>query len=256
MNAILEQYLRAYVSYLQDDWAEWLASAEFAGNGQVSETTKVSPFFALYGFEPRFGFEPIQPDLRPATRDANLFAEQMRKIMDFCRTEIIAAQARWEDYTNQSRKPARRYLPGQKVWLNARNIQTLRPQKKLDWKNLGPFTVKQMIGSHACELKLPATMRIHPVFNVNLLRPAADNPAPGQRQPPPPPVEVEGMDQYEVEEVVDSFWDRRSKRNPRLYYTVKWIGYPDCTSEPAEYLENAAELVRNFHRRYPDKPGP
>jgi hypothetical protein len=56
----------------------------------------------------------------------------MRKIMDFCRTEIIAAQARWEDYTNQSRKPARRYLPGQKVWLNARNIQTLRPQKKLD----------------------------------------------------------------------------------------------------------------------------
>jgi hypothetical protein len=256
MNAILEQYLRAYVSYLQDDWAEWLASAEFAGNSQVSETTKVSPFFALYGFEPRFGFEPIQPDLRPATRDANLFAEQMKKIMDFCRTKIIAAQARWEDYTNLSRKPARRYLPGQKVWLNARNIQTLRPQKKLDWKNLGPFTVKRMIGSHACELELPATMRIHPVFNVNLLCPATDNPVPGQRQPPPPPVEVEGIEQYEVEEVVDSFWDRRSKRNPRLYYTIKWIGYPDCTSEPAAYLENAAELVRNFHRRYPDKPGP
>jgi hypothetical protein len=115
MNAILEQYLRAYVSYLQDDWAEWLASAEFAGNSQVLETTKVSPFFAMYGFEPRFGFEPLQPDLRPATWDANLFAEQMKKIMDFCRTEIIAAQARWEDYTNLSRKPARCYLPGQKV---------------------------------------------------------------------------------------------------------------------------------------------
>ena len=111
----------------------------------MSETTKVSPFFVLYGFEPRFGFEPIQPDLRPATRDTNLFAEQMRKILDFCRTEIIAAQARWEDYTSLKRKPARRYLPGQKVWLNARNIQTLRPQKKLDWKNLGPFTVKRMV---------------------------------------------------------------------------------------------------------------
>ena len=119
----------------------------------------------------------------------------MRKIHDFCRTEIIAAQARWEEQVNQKRKPARRYQPGQKVWLNARNIKTLRPQKKLDWKNLGPFTVKQMIGSHACELALPATMRIHLVFNVNLLRPATKDSLSGQRQPIPPPVEVEGIDQ-------------------------------------------------------------
>ena len=51
MNAILEQYLRAYVSYLQDDWSEWLASAEFAGNSLRSQTTNSSPFFALYGFD-------------------------------------------------------------------------------------------------------------------------------------------------------------------------------------------------------------
>lgn len=256
MNAILEQYLRAYVSYLQDDWFDWLASAEFAGNSQVSETTRVSPFFALYGFEPRFGFEPIRPDTRPATRDATLFAEQMKKIHDFCRAEILAAQARWEEHASKRRKPARRYRPGEKVWLNAKNIQTLRPQKKLDWKNLGPFVVKQMIGSHACELELPATVRIHPVFNVNLLRPATEDFLPGQRQPPPPPIEVEGVEQWEVEEVVDSFWNRRGRGKPRLYYTVKWTGHADHTAEPAEYLDNAAELVRNFHRRYPDKPGP
>jgi hypothetical protein len=256
MNATLEQYLRAHVSYLQDDWSEWLASAEFAGNSQVSETTRVSPFFALYGFEPRFGFEPVRPDTRPATRDAALFAEQMQKIHDFCRTEILAAQARWEDQANKKRKPARRYQPGERVWLNARNIQTLRPQKKLDWKNLGPFVVKQMIGSHACELELPAAMRIHPVFNVSLLQPAADDPLPGQHQPAPPPIEVEGVEQFEVEEIVDSCWERRGRGKPRLYYTVKWIGYPDPTSEPSEYLKDAAELVRNFHRRYPNKPGP
>lgn len=127
MNAILEQYLRAYVFYLQDDWCDWLASAEFAGNSQVSETTRVSPFFALYGFEPQFGFEPVQPDARPAVRDAALFADQMRRIHEYCKTEITAAQARWEDYTNLKRKPARRYRPGEKVWLNAKNIQTLRP---------------------------------------------------------------------------------------------------------------------------------
>jgi hypothetical protein len=30
----------------------------------------------------------------------------------------------------------------------------------------------------------------------------------------------------------------------------------DHTSKPAKYLENATELVRNFYRRYSDKPRP
>jgi len=190
MNAILEQYLRAYISYLQDDWSEWLPSADFTGNSQPSESTKTSPFFALYGFEPRMGFEPIVPDSRPATRDAALFGKQMEVIYEFCRVEIRATQARWEEHANKKRKPARRYKPGETVWLNPKNIQTLRPQKKLDWKNLGPFKVKQMTSSHACESELPDTMRSHPVFNVNLLRPASEEPQPGQRKPWPDLKEV------------------------------------------------------------------
>ena len=94
------------------------------------------------------------------------------------------------------------------------------------------------------------------MFNVNLLQPAVNDLLPGQRQPAPPPIEVEGVEQFEVKEVVDSFWKRRGRGKPRLYYTVKWIGYLDPTSKPSEYLEGAAELVRNFHCRYPNKPGP
>lgn len=99
-------------------------------------------------------------------------------------------------------------------------------------------------------------MRVHPVFNVHLLRPAAEDPLPGQAQPPSPPVEVEGLEEWEVEDIVDSRWDRRGRGKPRLRYTVKWTGYPDVTEERAEYLENARQVVENFHRRYPDKPGP
>ena len=46
INAIMEQYLRAYVNYQQDDWSLWLPMAEFAANNHASETTGVSPFFA------------------------------------------------------------------------------------------------------------------------------------------------------------------------------------------------------------------
>ena len=53
VNQILEQYLRSYCSYQQDDWAELLPLAEHAYNSAVSESTKVSPFEANYGFSPR-----------------------------------------------------------------------------------------------------------------------------------------------------------------------------------------------------------
>ncbi|KAG0154528.1 hypothetical protein PDIDSM_96 [Penicillium digitatum] len=229
-NAVLEQYLRAYVSYLQDDWSEWLPLAEFTANSHYSESTRVSPFYANYGFHPRIGFEPSQPASHPATRDAEKFATRMQELTEYIRAEILSAQARYEEQTNRHRAPARRYRPGQLVWLNARNIRTLRPQKKLDWKNLGPFKVLEAISAHAYKLELPAITE------------------------PAPPVEVEGLEEWEVEDILDSRWERRGRGGPRLKYTVKWIGYDEPTEEPAEYLDHAREIVRNFHRRYPHKP--
>jgi hypothetical protein len=61
MNAIMEQYLQAYVNYLQDDWLEWLPLVEFAANNQASETIGFSLFLANQGFDPCCQF-----DLSPA----------------------------------------------------------------------------------------------------------------------------------------------------------------------------------------------
>jgi transposase InsO family protein len=255
-NAVLEQYLRAHVSYLQDDWAEWLPLAELSINTANSESTRISPFFANYGFHPRLGFEPVEPSTRPPARDAERFAKRMEEILEHLKSELTASRARYEDNANRNRRPARNYQVNDLVWLNAKNIKTLRPQKKLDWKNLGPFRVEKVVSPYAYRLTLPESMRNHNVFHVSLLRPVANNPLPGQRQEPPPPVEVEGLEEWEVEEVVDSRWERRGRGRPRLKYTVKWTGYDEVTEEPADYLEHAEEAIRSFHRRYPDKPGP
>jgi len=45
----LEQYLRAYINYQQDDWCNYLPLAEFAYNNGYQETIKNTPFFANYG---------------------------------------------------------------------------------------------------------------------------------------------------------------------------------------------------------------
>ena len=51
-NAILEQYLRAYINYQQDNWNESLPLAEFAYDNGYQETIMWTPFYASYGRNP------------------------------------------------------------------------------------------------------------------------------------------------------------------------------------------------------------
>jgi len=57
MNQELEQYLRMYVDYRQNNLSEWLIIVEFAFNNKVYTSTKSSLFKINYGREPRMGFD-------------------------------------------------------------------------------------------------------------------------------------------------------------------------------------------------------
>lgn len=52
-NQTLEQYLRANLNHLQDDWAALLPMAEFAYNNARHSSTGLTPFYANYGRHPR-----------------------------------------------------------------------------------------------------------------------------------------------------------------------------------------------------------
>jgi transposase InsO family protein len=54
MNTMLEQYLRAYCNYQQDNWKTLLPIAEFCYNNTKSKTLGIMPFYANYGYHPRF----------------------------------------------------------------------------------------------------------------------------------------------------------------------------------------------------------
>ena len=53
----MEQHLRAYFGYPQDDWTDYLFLAKFAANNQISDTTSMSPILRKHGFHPKYDFE-------------------------------------------------------------------------------------------------------------------------------------------------------------------------------------------------------
>ncbi|KAF2402105.1 hypothetical protein EJ06DRAFT_460948, partial [Trichodelitschia bisporula] len=117
--------------------------------------------------------------------------------------------------------------------LDARNVATNRPSRKLDHRNLGRFKVID-IGKNgsAVKLELPPSFKIFPWFHPVLLH-HADPPVLGQEEEEPGPLEVhEGEAEWEVEEVLNSRVFKGKKdpltgKREYLQYMVKWRGWPD-----------------------------
>jgi hypothetical protein len=61
INAIFEQYLKAYMNFRQNNWVDWLPLAKLALNNAVSEITSFFPFFTNYEFNFKLEFEPRSP---------------------------------------------------------------------------------------------------------------------------------------------------------------------------------------------------
>lgn len=270
INSAIEQYLRAFVSFHQDDWVRWLPLAEFAGNNVVSETTGVSPFFANYGFNPQIGTEPrppCPPVLTKAQRQefhrAHEIGDRFSKILEQLQALARQSQQRYEDNANIKRTDAPQYQEGDLVYVDARNMKTNRPAKKLDDKWIGPYKVLKCY-PRACRVELPPSVRIFPVFHTSLLQRQNPGGLPGQEaineaeaknvqgrvlERDDAGVEVEKWEFTDIMDAHDEAGDGQ------ITYQVRWKHHPP-TWQLAEDLKGQEEAVRQFHERFPDKPGP
>lgn len=243
-NQEIEKILRVFITYAQDDWGDQLPIVAAAINNRDASSTGMSPFFFTHGYH----IDPIAMDHGPPAKAgsrqevADAFLNRLREAQDWAQAAIASAQDQQQEQANKSRKAAPAYRVGDKVWLDLRHIKTARPSKKLDWLH-SIYTIKRVISSHSMELDgLPTG--IHPVFHVDLLRLAADDPLPSQviDDTQPPPLLVDGQLEYVVESILCAAWRPIAGGALRRKVFVKWQGYAEPCWEPLEEYEETKAL--------------
>jgi len=98
INQDLEQYLRVFINHRQEQWLDWLGMAEFAYNKKIHAATKISPFKANYGQDPRMGFERRRKGKYKA---AGKFVERIKKIQKKAKAALRKAQEEMKKFANR-----------------------------------------------------------------------------------------------------------------------------------------------------------
>ena len=242
MNQELEQYLRFFVEHKQKDWPEWLAAAEFAVNNKVHTATKVSPFMANYGKELRMGGDIRR---KGKVESATEFVQRMKKVQEEAEAALKKTQKEMKKYADRGRKESKTWKKGDRVLLSTKDLVFKeRPSKKLTERYVGPYTIEEVVSSNAVRLQLPSSMRIHLVVNVSRIVRYKEQ-IKEQNKEEGKPVEVEGVEEWEVEKVLN-----KKKIRGVDKYLIRWKGFmaEGDTWEKRENLKNAEELIEEFER--------
>jgi len=255
MNRLLQETLRHYVSYTQNNWDKHLQLACFAINNSVSESTGFSPFYLNYGRHPRHpsGVANLPTITQFSPTGTDTFND-LKNALDGAKQSLRRAQQVMKNTVDKSRRTVI-FKIGDKVLLSTRHLKL---KAGPDWakqkflpKHIGPFTVLSTVTAPyqdlqsneapvpcAVKLDLPSTTRIHPVFNVSLLTHWKDPVEDPLAVRVPQPLDwLDGTPLFKVVGLTGHSWVRIGT-NWKLFFKVNWVGDCDDTMEPRAELYN------------------
>ena len=198
-----------------------------------------SPHELLFGTKPPF---PLS-DEEAKTPDVTTRLRQIREARDKAEAALRVSKERLIPINLDE---------GEQVWLEGRNLKTHHPTTKLAPRRYGPFLVDKKLSPVTYRLTLPPSMKIHPVFHVDLLTRYRETEAHGPNYERPPPDIIDGEPEWEVEKIIKSRFHGK-RRN--LQFLVRWKGFPP--SEDSWVLESemsAPDLIADFYESHPNMP--
>lgn len=227
-NRTIKEMLRHYITSAKHPWAQSLGVLEFAYNDSINPVTGFTPFELDTGKHPRTSLRQHPTDIATPVMTQE-FLDQMEMNAEQARDAISKAQDAQDHFANINVKE-RAFQAGDYVRLSSSHLNpswlssAQKSTRKLQPKYYGPYKVLERIGSKAYKLDLPSTLKIHPVINVEYLLPYHTSPDKfkGRQEVPPPAVQIDGHEEYFIEEIVN---ERTWRNKPQ--FLVKWQGYAD-----------------------------
>jgi len=120
VNQELEQYLRMFIDYQQEQWPDWLGTAEFVYNNKVHSSTKTLPFKANYRQDPRMGFEVRK---KGKYKGVEKFVVKIKEIQEEAKAVLGKAQEEIKKYADRKRAEVDEYKVGDLVMLSTKDLK-------------------------------------------------------------------------------------------------------------------------------------
>ena len=202
VNQELEQYLRMFIDHRQEQWPEWLGTAEFAYNNKTHSSTRILPFKANYKQNLRMEFEGRN---KGKYKGAEKFVEKMKEIQKEAKVALSKAQEKIKKYTDRKRVEINDYKVGDLVMLSTKDLKYQmvgRKTKKLMERFVGPYKIKKIISLNAVELELLSIVKIHPVVNVSRIQ-CYIGQVEGQKKEQLALVIIERKEEWKVERILN-----------------------------------------------------
>ena len=148
-------------------------------------------------------------------------------------------------YADRGRRETEVWKRGDRVLLSTKDLVFKeRPSKKLTERYVGPYAIEEVVSLNVVKLRLPSSMRIHLVVNVSQIVRYKEQ-VKGQKKEEGKPIEVEGVEEWEVEKILNKKKIRGVEK-----YLIWWKGFTaeGDTWERKENLKNAEKLIEEFER--------